>query len=92
MPYDDENARESTEQQLRRELAELKEQLRAQREGHAGPPEIRWRPSGVTIASLVLGIVVLFALLFIAGYVPLQRRDATVRAEEAERKAAQAPE
>jgi RND family efflux transporter MFP subunit len=84
MSYDDENARESTEQQLRRELAELKQQLRAQREGHAGPPEVHWRPSGMTITSLVLGIMVLFSLLFVAGYVPLQRRDATVRAEEAE--------
>jgi RND family efflux transporter MFP subunit len=85
MSYDEEHSRESTEQQLRRELAELKQLLRAQHEGQTGPPEVRWRPSGVTISALVLGIVVLFALLFVAGYVPLQRRDATVRAEEAER-------
>src|SRR5262252_1620721 len=85
MSYDEEHSRESTEQQLRREVAELKQLLRAQHEGHTGPPEVRWRPSGVTISALVLGIVVLFALLFVAGYVPLQRRDATVRAEEAER-------
>jgi RND family efflux transporter MFP subunit len=41
----------------------------------------RWRPSRTTISALVMGIAVLFLLAFVAGYVPLQRREATLRAE-----------
>jgi RND family efflux transporter MFP subunit len=77
-----------TEQQLRRELEELRRQLRAQQEGHAGPPTNRWRPSGITISVLVLGFVLLLAGAFIAGYMPLQKRAATVQAETEEREKA----
>src|SRR6202035_5417883 len=85
MKYDDPNSQDSTEQQLRRELEELKRQLRVQQEGHAGPPANRWRPSGITISALLLGFIVLLALAFFAGYVPLQKRQDTVQAEAEER-------
>ncbi len=77
---------ESAEQQLRRRVEELERQLRERKPAaHAGPPAERWRPSGVTISALVLGFVVLLAVAFFAGYVPLQKRDALVRAESQER-------
>src|SRR5947207_787058 len=74
-----------TEEQLRREVEDLKRQLRLQQDGHAGAPADRWRPSGMTITALLLGFVVLLAGAFFAGYIPLQRREATVRAEAEER-------
>src|ERR1051326_6469016 len=86
MRYNDPN--ESTEQQLRRELEELKRQLRLQADEHSGPPPNRWRPSGITISALLLAFAVLLAGAFFAGYIPLQRRDATVRAEAEERERA----
>ena len=41
----------------------------------------RWRPSRTTIAAMLLGVVALFVIAFLAGYVPLQTREATLRAE-----------
>src|SRR5262245_52998422 len=85
MKYDDPNSNESTEEQLRRQVEELKKQLRAQREVQAGPPADRWRPSGITISALVLLFVVLMVGAFFAGYIPLQKREAIVQAEANER-------
>jgi RND family efflux transporter MFP subunit len=74
---------ESIEQQLRRQVEELTRQLR-EREQHPGPPAKLWHPSGVTISALLLGLAVLLIGAFFAGYIPLEKRDATVRAEAAE--------
>jgi RND family efflux transporter MFP subunit len=41
----------------------------------------RWRPSRTTIAATLLGVVTLFAIAFLAGYLPLQTREGTLRAE-----------
>jgi RND family efflux transporter MFP subunit len=85
MRHDDAGA---TEQQLRREVEELKRQLGLRARAQAGVPPIRWRPSGTTISALLLGFLVLLAGAFIAGYLPLQKREATLRAEaQAEGKA-----
>ncbi len=82
MRYDD------TEQQLRREVEELKRQLGLRARPPAGVPPIRWRPSGTTISALLLGFLVLLVGAFVAGYMPLQKREATLRAEaQAEEKA-----
>lgn len=75
---------ESTEQQLRREIEELRRQLHAQHEPHGGVPAERWKPSGLTVSALMLGIVILLAGAFFAGYIPLERRDSTVQAEAEE--------
>src|ERR1700731_4680486 len=75
---------DSAEQQLRHQVEDLKRQLREQREVRSGPPANRWKPSGITISALLLGLVVLLAGAFLAGYIPLQRRDALVRAETEE--------
>lgn len=74
---------ESIEQQLRRQVEELTRQLR-EREQHPGPPAKLWHPSGITISVLLLGLAVLLIGAFFAGYIPLEKRDATVRAEAAE--------
>jgi RND family efflux transporter MFP subunit len=46
-----------------------------------GLPEIRWRPTRTTIAALIVGALVLMIVAFLAGYLPLQQREATLRAE-----------
>ena len=48
------------------------------------PPEL-WRPSGVAISAILLVFALLLVGAFAAGYLPLQRREATVRAEADER-------
>ena len=56
-------------------------------ETHSGPPANLWRPSGATISALLCGLLVLLVFAFLAGYLPLQRREATLRAEaEAQQK------
>jgi RND family efflux transporter MFP subunit len=40
-----------------------------------------WRPSRTAITALLMGLVVLLAIAFLAGYLPLQRREAALRAE-----------
>jgi len=73
---------ESLEQQLRREVEDLKRQLRERQPEHSPPP--RWKPSAITISALLLALAVLLVIAFFAGYIPLQRRDALVRAETQE--------
>jgi len=69
------------EQELRREIEDLKRQLDLRRKADAGVPQVRWRPSPAAISALLLGLAVLLILAFAAGYVPLQKREATLRAE-----------
>jgi len=76
---------DSAEQQLRRQVEDLKRQLREREEGRSGPPSERWHPSGITISALLLGAVVLLVGAFLAGYIPFQRREASVLAEAQER-------
>src|SRR3977135_2148607 len=86
MKYSDPHqAGSETEQHLRQQVDELKRQLREQKEGNSGTPPKHWRPSAITITALIFGLVVLFAGAFVAGYIPLQRREALVRAESTER-------
>jgi hypothetical protein len=51
----------------------------------SGPPANVWRPSGITVAAILFGLVLLLVVAFVAGYIPLQRRESTVRAEADER-------
>jgi RND family efflux transporter MFP subunit len=74
---------ESPEEQLRRRVEELERQLREKQDAPAMLAK-PWKPSGFTISALLLGIVVLLAGAFFAGYIPLQRRDSLVRAEAQE--------
>ena len=80
----------STEEQLRREVEDLKRQLREQKGlSHGAPhgaaaPAKPWNPSAVTIWALFLGAMVLIAVAFFAGYIPLQKRNAVINSQAAE--------
>jgi|SRR5579871_888640 len=76
-------------ERLRLEVENLRRQLR-ERNGqpHAGPVSQVWHPSGVTVAALILGALVLLVLAFFGGYLPLQKRNAVIRAEAQEQEQA----
>jgi RND family efflux transporter MFP subunit len=76
---DDETA--VTAQELRRQVADLKRQLAVRQHGGAGMSAERWRPSRTTISGLLMASVVLLLLAFAAGYLPMQQREAALRAE-----------
>src|SRR3989441_2340857 len=71
----------STEEPLRRELEELRRQLAIHHNQPAGAPPERWRPSRTSLSALLAVFVVLLIGAFLAGYLPLQRREAILRAE-----------
>src|SRR5579871_6402453 len=75
------SASDSSEQQLRRELEELKRRLREREQSQTPLHAPIWRPSGVTITALLLICVVVLVGAFFGGYLPLQRRESTVAAE-----------
>jgi len=78
----------STEEQLRREVEDLKRQLREQHGqsaphgaphgSTAHPPAKPWNPSAMTIWALFLGVIVIIVVAFFAGYIPLQKRNAVI--------------
>ncbi len=58
-----------------------------QEETNSGTPANFWQPSRRTISTLLFGILVLGVIAFLAGYLPMQRRESTLRAEaEAQQK------
>ena len=73
---------ENTEERLRREVEDLRRQLRL-RDGveQTAPSGRPWNPSGVTIWAIFLGVAVLLAIAFFAGYIPLQKRTAVLAGE-----------
>ncbi len=84
----------SAEERLRQENQHLKRQLEELKgaghgpshanPGHGGLAARSWRPSPVTIWAIVLGVVVLAVVGFLAGYIPLKQRNATLVSEAAE--------
>src|SRR5229473_1954998 len=79
---------ETTEEKLRKEVEELKRQLMEQKALIHGPSELLtgklWHPSGITLWSIFLGMIVLIVFAFFAGYIPLQKRMAVIRTEAQE--------
>jgi RND family efflux transporter MFP subunit len=71
----------ATERELRRQLAELQRQLEVRQHGDSGLTAERWRPSRTTISALLMAGLVFLVIAFVAGYLPLQRREAALRAE-----------
>ncbi len=89
---------ETAEERLRREVEDLKRQLREQKNlTHAAPPAGAghgasphrgakpWNPSAITIWSLFLGAAVLIVVAFFAGYIPLQKRNGIIVAQAQQR-------
>ncbi|MBV9505651.1 MAG: efflux RND transporter periplasmic adaptor subunit [Acidobacteriia bacterium] len=74
---------ETAEERLRRENWELKRQLEELRGGSHTTPAQRnfWRPSAITIWAIAVSVLVVFAIAFLAGYIPLERRRAVVLSE-----------
>src|SRR5665213_256901 len=79
---------ESTEEHLRKEVEDLKRQLREQKglvDGTAHTALTKpWHPSSITIWALFLGAVVLIVVAFFAGYIPLQKRNALIGSQARE--------
>jgi RND family efflux transporter MFP subunit len=87
MPHPDPNPPpETVQERLRQENDALRRQLRELQErdrdtGHGGPPTKLWRPSALTIACLFLAATVVLIMAFLAGYIPLAKRQNLIRAE-----------
>ena len=82
---------ETTEERLRREIDDLKRQLREQKSpgsSHVGLTAKPWQPSSTTLWSICLGVIVLIVIGFLAGYIPLQRRQNLIRNQALEQEQA----
>src|ERR1700739_4945671 len=78
---------QTTEERLRKEIEDLKRQLREQKSpgsSHAGLTAKPWHPSSITLWSIFLGVAVLMMLAFFAGYIPLHKRQNLIRNEALE--------
>jgi RND family efflux transporter MFP subunit len=78
---------ETTEEKLRRENQDLRQQLEQLKgsghgSAHTALPAKLWHPSSLTIWSIALGVIVLIVVAFFAGYVPLQKRQDLIVSEE----------
>ncbi|HEV3334543.1 MAG TPA: efflux RND transporter periplasmic adaptor subunit [Bryobacteraceae bacterium] len=72
----------SAEERLLRENEDLRRQLREQQtRAHSVSPTELWRPSGLTITVIVLGLTILTVAAFFAGYIPLRKRQALIQGE-----------
>jgi RND family efflux transporter MFP subunit len=68
-----------TEEKLRREIEDLKRQLKEQKgSAHGSSHGALWHPSGLTIAAIFFAMTVLLVVAFFAGYIPLQKRNAVI--------------
>jgi RND family efflux transporter MFP subunit len=85
-PESHELAATAAAQRLQREVDDLKLQLREQQRlaaspAHAGTGGRLWHPSPLTVALIFVAATVLIAAAFLAGYVPLARRNVLLRGE-----------
>ena len=71
-------------EELRRKVAELQALAPHSTHTTSSVPATLWRPSRLTLISLVLGLAILILVAFISGFVPLQKRDSTLQAEAAQ--------
>ena len=85
-PEHQELAAAEAAERLQREVEDLKRQLREQQRlnagaVHAAPAGRLWHPSGWTIAAIFIGTTVLIAGAFLAGYIPIAKRNVVLRSE-----------
>jgi RND family efflux transporter MFP subunit len=83
----------TTEERLRSENLELKRRLQKlealqSNAPHDGRPAKIWKPSSVAIWSIALLAVVLLVLAFLAGYIPVRKRNALIVSEAEQQEAA----
>jgi len=79
---------ETTEQRLRKEIEDLKQQLQQHRELLKSSAAQVWHPSGATLWAIFLGVTVLIVMAFLAGYIPLRKRTELIQREAAQREQA----
>ena len=77
---------DNTEEKLRREIAALKRQLQEREAAseHASSYSQHtrvWKPSGIAITAIVLGIAAILAIGFLAGYMPMKKQQELVAQE-----------
>jgi RND family efflux transporter MFP subunit len=65
-------------EELRRQIRELKASGGA---AHSEMPGKLWHPSGITIWAIFLAVIVISALAFFSGYLPLQKQRQIIAAE-----------
>jgi RND family efflux transporter MFP subunit len=73
---------ESVEEKLRKEIEDLRRQLREQKEPGSSRVALAaspWRPSAVTLWGISLGVMVLLLLAFLGGYIPRHMRQTLIR-------------
>jgi len=78
---------ETIEEKLRKEIEDLKRQLHEHKHAVSRPakvPVTAWQPSGFTIWSIVLGLIILIVAAFFVGWIPLHKRQALIYAEARE--------
>jgi len=85
-PESQELAAAETAERLQREVDELKLQLREQQRlagspANGGSSGRLWHPSGLTIALIFVAATALIAGAFLAGYIPLTKRNVLLRSE-----------
>jgi RND family efflux transporter MFP subunit len=89
---DQPGATSQEEERLRRENQDLRRQLqelKARANGGSSEDEVKvWRPSGITMAAILLTLVVLLIVAFLAGYIPLQKQRAMIVSEAQENEVA----
>jgi RND family efflux transporter MFP subunit len=74
----------TTEDQLRSEIENLKRQLEEQKRHPASGAQPNRRPSAVSLILIALLLAVLIVVGFFVGYLPRQRREAVLAAESKE--------
>lgn len=72
-----------TAERLRQEVEDLKRQLQEKEALLPGSQHAakRWHPSGLTMFVIFLAVAILLVAGFFAGYIPLRKRNAVIRAE-----------
>src|ERR1035441_2548681 len=74
----------TTEDQLRGEIENLKRQLEERKHLHASGAQPNRRPSAVSLILIALLLAVLIVVGFFVGYLPRQRREAVLAAASKE--------
>ncbi len=83
MRYTKPEPEQAIDEDLRRENQRLREQIAKLQGGQHGEgrPRAIWKPSGITIGGIFLGLTVLAVVAFFAGYLPMRANQEVISAE-----------